>query len=123
MSAPVRTGIDVAAARGVDFLRGKRVGAICNPTAVTADFRHLADLLRQQPGVTLAALFGPEHGVRGQAQDMIGVESEKDPRTGVVVHSLYGKTFESLRPTAQSLQGLDALVFDIQDVGAYQCLY
>ena len=118
MSAHVRVGLDVAVARGFDFLKGKRVGAICNPTALDGRFRHLADLLRAAPGVTLAALFGPEHGVRGQAQDMIGVESEKDPRTGVGVHSLYGKTFESLRPTPQSLQGLDALVFDIQDVGA-----
>lgn len=114
----VRTGLEVAQARGFDFLRGKRVGAICNPTAVDREFRHLADLLREAPGVTLAALFGPEHGVRGAAQDMIGVESGKDPKTGVPVHSLYGKTFESLKPAPESLHGLDALVFDIQDVGA-----
>lgn len=114
----VKTGLEVAAARGFDFLRGKRVGAICNPTAVDAEFRHLADLLRAAPGVTLAALFGPEHGVRGAAQDMIGVDSSRDPKTGVPVHSLYGATFDSLKPTPESLKGLDALVFDIQDVGA-----
>ncbi|MBS2027685.1 MAG: DUF1343 domain-containing protein [Deltaproteobacteria bacterium] len=108
----------VAAQRGFDFLRGKRVGAICNPTAVDDTFRHLADLLREANGVTLAALFGPEHGVRGAAQDMIGVDSDRDPKTGVPVHSLYGKTFDSLKPTPESLQGLDALVFDIQDVGS-----
>ena len=114
----VRTGLEVAQARGFEFLTGKRVGAVCNPTAVDADFRHLADLLRAAPGVTLAALFGPEHGVRGAAQDMIGVESGRDPKTGVAVHSLYGSTFDSLRPSPESLEGLDALVFDIQDVGA-----
>lgn len=114
----VRTGLEVAAAQQFAFLKGKRVGAICNPTAVDGEFRHLADLLRAAPGVTLAALFGPEHGVRGAAQDMIGVDSDRDPKTGVPVHSLYGKTFDSLKPAPESLNGLDALVFDIQDVGA-----
>jgi uncharacterized protein YbbC (DUF1343 family) len=116
--SPVRTGLEVAASRSFDGLRGKRVGAICNPTAVDREFRHLADLLRAAPGVTLAALFGPEHGVRGAAQDMIGVDSSRDPKTGVPVFSLYGKTFDSLSPTPESLQGLDALVFDVQDVGS-----
>jgi uncharacterized protein YbbC (DUF1343 family) len=85
---------------------------------VDRQFRHLADLVRAAPGVQLGALFGPEHGVRGQAQDMIGVDSALDGRTGVAVHSLYGKDFASLSPTPESLRGLDALVFDIQDVGS-----
>ncbi|HEY0839569.1 MAG TPA: exo-beta-N-acetylmuramidase NamZ domain-containing protein, partial [Vulgatibacter sp.] len=94
-----------------------RVGAICNPTSVDRSFVHLADRLAAAEGVTLAALFGPEHGIRGTAQDMIHVEGEQvDARTGVPVHSLYGATFDSLMPTPQMLEGLDALVFDIQDV-------
>lgn len=115
----MRTGLEVAADDGFRVLRGLRVGAICNPTAVDRRFVHLADHLAAADGVTLAALFGPEHGIRGTAQDMIHVSGEqRDPRTGVVVHSLYGPTFDSLKPTPDMLQGLDALVFDIQDVGA-----
>ncbi len=115
----VRTGLDVAAATRFPALAGLRVGAICNPTSVDAGFRHLADLLAATPGVELAALFGPEHGIRGAAQDMIGVAGEvRDGRTGVPVHSLYGSTFDSLAPTPDMLRGLDALVFDVQDVGA-----
>lgn len=119
MTAKVRTGLDVARRDGFSFLKGKRVGLICNPTATSSDdFAHLADLVGATPGVKLAALFGPEHGVRGQAQDMIHVGDDADARTGVRVHSLYGPSFESLRPTPQSLEGLDILVFDIQDVGS-----
>ena len=115
----MRTGLEVAAASGFSMMRGLRVGAICNPTSVDRDFNHLADLLAAAEGVTLAALFGPEHGIRGAAQDMIHVDGgARDPRTGVVVHSLYGPTFESLQPTPEMLEGLDALVFDVQDVGA-----
>ncbi|MGI5860523.1 MAG: exo-beta-N-acetylmuramidase NamZ domain-containing protein [Myxococcales bacterium] len=114
----VRTGLEVLAAQRFAPLAGKRVGAICNPTSVDERFEHLADLLRAAPRVELAALFGPEHGVRGEAQDMIGVGDAVDPRSGVPVYSLYGDRFESLSPTEESLRGLDALVFDIQDVGS-----
>lgn len=115
----MRTGLEVAVSDAFRVLRGARVGAICNPTAVDRHFVHLADHLAAAEGVTLAALFGPEHGIRGTAQDMIHVAGEsRDARTGVVVHSLYGPTFESLSPTPAMLEGLDALVFDIQDVGA-----
>lgn len=118
-SAPrVRTGLEALAAKRFAPLAGKRVGAICNPTSVDARFEHLADLLRAAPGVELAALFGPEHGVRAEAQDMIGVGSAVDGRTGVPVHSLYGDSFDSLSPRPEWLQGLDALVFDVQDVGS-----
>jgi uncharacterized protein YbbC (DUF1343 family) len=119
-----RTGLDVWAEEGFSRLRGLRVGAICNPTSVDRNFVHLADHLARAEGVTLGALFGPEHGVRGTAQDMIVVEGgARDPRTGVVVHSLYGPTFDSLMPTPEMLRGLDALVFDIQDVGARYYTY
>ena len=120
----MRTGLEVAAADGFTALRGLRVGAICNPTSVDRTFAHLADLLAAAEGVHLGALFGPEHGIRGTAQDMIHVAGEaRDPRTGVVVHSLYGPTFDSLAPTPAMLEGLDALVFDIQDVGARYYTY
>ena len=121
---PVRTGIDVLVAQDFAPLKGKRVGAIVNPTSVDSQFRHLADLLMCAPGVTLAALFGPEHGVRGEAQYMVAVEDQpRDPKTGVPVYSLYGSTFESLSPRLEWLNGLDALVFDIQDVGARYYTY
>src|SRR5437588_1894906 len=103
--------------------RGLRVGAILNPTSVDPDLRHLADLLHQAPGVQLAALFGPEHGVRGDAQYLEEIGAAADPRTGVLEHSLYGKDFASLTPRDEHLQGLDALVFDIQDVGSRYYTY
>ncbi|HSD22635.1 MAG TPA: DUF1343 domain-containing protein [Anaeromyxobacter sp.] len=105
------------------LLRGRRTGLVCNPTAVTSELVHAADLLHGAPGVELAALFGPEHGVRGDAQYMVAVGGERDPRTGVPVHSLYGSTSASLKPAADVLDGLDALVFDIQDVGARYYTY
>lgn len=120
----MRFGIDVQVAQGFQALRGKRVGAIVNPTSVDARFVHLVDLLHAAPGVTLAALFGPEHGVRGEAQYMVAVDDvARDRRTGVPVYSLYGHTFESLTPRPEWLEGLDALVFDIQDVGSRYYTY
>jgi uncharacterized protein YbbC (DUF1343 family) len=121
----VRTGLDVWAASGFAALKGKAVGAIVNPTSVDREFRHLADLIAAAPGVQLKALFGPEHGVRGAAQYMEPVADEEntDSRTGVPVYSLYGSTFESLSPRAEWLEGLDALVFDIQDVGSRYYTY
>jgi uncharacterized protein YbbC (DUF1343 family) len=117
-SPRVATGLDRSVELGFLALRGRRVGAICNPTSVDSRMDHLADLLAAAPGVTLAALFGPEHGIRADAQDMIGVGSGRDARTGVPVHSLYGSGVESLAPTPEQLDGLDVLVFDVQDVGS-----
>ena len=119
----VRTGFDVLAAEGFRRLKGLKLGLIANPTTVDGEFRHLADLLVGTPGLTLSALFGPEHGIRGEAQDMIGVEEAFDARTGVRVHSLYGDRFESLSPSDASLDGLDAMVFDIQDIGSRYYTY
>jgi len=120
----VRSGLDVLAAGRFALLRGRRVGLVCNPTAVTRRLDHAADLLRAAPGVELALLLGPEHGVRGDAQYMAVVEGEpRDPRTGVPVASLYGDGVGSLRPPPALLAGLDALVFDIQDVGARYYTY
>jgi uncharacterized protein YbbC (DUF1343 family) len=114
----------VLAARRFAPLRGLRVGLVCNPTAVTRGLVHAADLLAAAPGVALGALFGPEHGVRGDAQYMVAVGGEPlDPRTGVAVHSLYGESAASLQPAPGALAGLDALVFDVQDVGARYYTY
>jgi uncharacterized protein YbbC (DUF1343 family) len=118
----MRFGVDVWASEGFRALKGKRVGAIVNPTSVDARFRHLADLLAQ--ACVLGALFGPEHGVRGEAQYMVAVDDvARDKRTGVPVYSLYGHSFESLSPKPEWLSGLDALVFDIQDVGSRYYTY
>jgi uncharacterized protein YbbC (DUF1343 family) len=119
----VRTGLDVWEGEQFRALRGLRVGAIVNPTSVDSRFRHLADLLWAAPGVTLGALFGPEHGVRGEVQYMEAVREAKDSRTGVPMYSLYGSRAESLRPRSEWLDGLDVVVFDIQDVGARYYTY
>jgi uncharacterized protein YbbC (DUF1343 family) len=119
----VRSGLDVLVASRFRALRGKRVGLVCNPTAVDRELRHAADLLHAAPGVTLALLFGPEHGVRGDAQYMAAVGDERDRATGVPVRSLYGKTVDSLRPRAEDLASLDVLLFDVQDVGARYYTY
>ena len=84
--------------RRLDLVRGRRVGVLCHPASVTCDLVHVVDRLIAG-GVRPARLFGPEHGVRGEAQDMIGVDDDRDTRTGIPVTSLYGDTFESLTPT------------------------
>jgi len=120
----VRTGLDLWVSDGFRAMRGLSVGAIVNPTSVDSRMRHLADLLAAAPDVRLKALFAPEHGVRAQAQYMVAVDDEsRDERTGIPVHSLYGKTFDSLSPRPEWLQGLDALVFDVQDVGSRYYTY
>ncbi len=113
--ATVRTGIDVLEAEGFRTLAGKRVGLITNPTGVTADLRSTVDVLHKAPGVRLAALYGPEHGIRGDIHAGDPVGDSTDPPTGLPVHSLYGKT---RKPTPAMLEGIDVLVFDIQDIGA-----
>ena len=97
-------------------LDGLRVGLVCNPASVDARLAHAADLVSEAPGVTLAALFGPQHGYRADLQDnMIETPHANDARRRVPVYSLYSETRE---PTADMLRGLDALVIDLQDVGA-----
>ena len=110
---PVLTGIDVLAAENFARLRGKRVGLLTNQTGRSRDGATTIDLIAGAPGVTLAALFSPEHGIRGEADDR--VESSRDQKTGVPIHSLYGRT---LRPTDAMLDGLDLIVVDLQDIGA-----
>jgi uncharacterized protein YbbC (DUF1343 family) len=109
---PVLPGIDVLEQRGFDVLQGKRVGLITNHTGRSRDGRSTIDIINRAPGVRLTALFSPEHGIRGEADDK--VSSATDLASGLPVHSLYGAT---CRPTPDMLQGVDILVFDIQDIG------
>lgn len=109
---PVLTGLDVLAGKHFAPLRGRRVGLITNQTGVDRRGRTAIELLARAPGVTLVALFSPEHGLLGNADARVA--SSKDPATGLPVYSLYGDT---LRPTDAMLQGIDTLVFDIQDAG------
>lgn len=96
-------------------LAGRRVGVVSNPASVDGAFRHVVDRIAAQPGVTLAALFGPQHGFHADAQDnMVETAHARHPRLGAPIHSLYSDTRE---PTAAMLDGLDLLVIDLQDVG------
>jgi uncharacterized protein YbbC (DUF1343 family) len=99
---------------GFRELRGKRIGLITNPTGVNRRGESTIDVLRRAPEARLVALFGPEHGLDGTAKAGDHVADQTDPRTGLPVHSLYGKT---RKPTPAMLKGLDALVYDLQDVG------
>jgi uncharacterized protein YbbC (DUF1343 family) len=112
LHAPVLTGIDVLAAEDFARLRGKRVGLLTNQTGRSREGVSTIDLIAKAPGVTLAALFSPEHGIRGEVDDR--VDSSRDEKTGLAIHSLYGQT---LRPTSAMLDGLDVIVVDLQDVG------
>jgi uncharacterized protein YbbC (DUF1343 family) len=109
-SAIVRPGIEVLRDRGFDILKGKRVGLITNPTGVTSDLESTVDVLFNAPDVKLVALYGPEHGVRGDADAGAKIDSYTDARTGLTVYSLYGKT---RKPTKEMLAGIDVLVYDI----------
>src|SRR5438128_2075783 len=114
----VRTGLEILRDQGFAPLRGLRIGLVTHPAAVDSRLRHGSELLATAPEVRLAALFGPEHGLTGEAQDLSGVKGGQDPSSGLQIYSLYGDTLDSLRPTAEQLQGLDALVIDLQDVGS-----
>jgi uncharacterized protein YbbC (DUF1343 family) len=113
-STPVRLGSDLLISSG--SLRGKRVGVVCNHASVDRGFRHIVDRLAAADDVTLAAIFGPQHGFRSDVQDnMIETPHRDDSSRRVPVYSLYSETRE---PTAEMLKGLDVLVIDLQDIGA-----
>jgi uncharacterized protein YbbC (DUF1343 family) len=113
----VKTGLDVWVAEKFSALKGKRVGVVTHPAAVDREFHHLIDLLVDAPDVKLTTVFGPEHGLHGQAQDLISVDEHESKKAALKVFSLYGTTFASLRPTKEQLAGLDVLVIDLQDIG------
>ena len=112
--AQVYTGIDMLERYGFGELQGKRVGLVTNPSGVDRYLRSTIDILFDAPEVDLVALFGPEHGVRGDAYAGDHIASGKDPKTGLPVYSLYGST---RKPTPEMLKGIDVMVYDIQDVG------
>lgn len=116
----VKTGIEVLKAQRFELLEGKRVGLITNPTGVDDGLRSTVDILNEAPNVELVALFGPEHGVRGDAHAGDHVGNQTDPVTGLPVYSLYGKT---RKPTPEMLRGIDVLVYDIQDIGCRSFTY
>jgi uncharacterized protein YbbC (DUF1343 family) len=113
-TAEVKLGNEVLVSGGFKALKGKRVGLITNPSGVNRNLDTTIEVLRAAPDVKLVALFGPEHGVYGDVAAGDKVASRVDERTGLPIYSLYGKTY---RPTREMLQGLDALVYDLQDTG------
>jgi uncharacterized protein YbbC (DUF1343 family) len=106
------------ASEGSSLLSGRRVGLLVNATAVDTELRHAIDVLRARPDLKITALFGPEHGVRGDAQDMISVDAARDAHSDLPIHSLYGETLASLSPTRAMLDEIDVMVYDIQDIGS-----
>jgi uncharacterized protein YbbC (DUF1343 family) len=111
----VELGVETLFREHKNLLKGKRVGLITNPTGVDSELRSSVDLFAEDPDIELTALYGPEHGVRGDAQAGDKVDYYIDEKTGLPVYSLYGDT---RKPTPEMLKNVDILVFDIQDVGA-----
>lgn len=116
----IMTGIEVLKADNFKILEGKRVGLITNPTGVDNSLKSTIDILFEAPNVNLVALYGPEHGVRGDVHAGDKVDNSTDPSTGLPVYSLYGKT---RKPTPEMLKDIDVLVYDIQDIGCRSFTY
>jgi len=116
----VLSGLDVLLGRLRTLLGGQSVGLLCHPASVTADLTPAAEALMRVKDVNLRRLFAPEHGITGAAQDLVLVGHEKDPLTGLPVMSLYGRRLD---PDPRVLEGLDALIVDLQDVGARYYTY
>ena len=114
-TAIVLTGIEVLRERNFDVLQNKRIGLVTNATGVDSKLVSTVDILNEAEGLNLVALFGPEHGVRGDHSAGDIVESNVDAKTGKPVFSLYGST---RKPNAEMLKGIDVLVYDIQDIGS-----
>ncbi len=118
--AQVKTGIDKLKENNFAELKGKKVGLITNPTGIDKDLNSTIDILYQAPNVKLVALFAPEHGVRGDYYAGDNVENTVDPKTNLPVYSLHGK-FK--KPTKEMLNDIDALIYDIQDIGCRSYTY
>jgi uncharacterized protein YbbC (DUF1343 family) len=119
-AANIQLGIDVLEQSGFRAVAGKRVGLLTHPAGVNRNGVSTIEVLRRAPNVQLVALFGPEHGIYGDEKANVPVDDKVDPRTGLPVYSLYGKY---RTPTAKMLNGLDALVVDLQDVGVRSYTY
>ncbi len=117
---PVKTGIEVLKQQNFEILKGKRVGLITNPTGVDKNLKSTIDIMFESPNVNLVALFGPEHGVRGNFSAGAHVSDYKDPKTEVTVYSLYG---DNRKPSKEILKDIDVLVYDIQDIGVRSYTY
>ena len=113
-TSQVKPGVEVLRDNGFAHLQGKRVGLITNPSGVDNNLKSTIDILHEAPGVTLTALYSPEHGVRGDVHAGDHVDNMVDPATGVPVYSIYGK---SQKPSPEMLKDVDVLIYDIQDNG------
>jgi uncharacterized protein YbbC (DUF1343 family) len=116
----VKTGIEVLRESGFQILKGKRVGLVTNPTGIDSKLKSTIDILYEADSVKLVALFGPEHGVRGDYAAGEYVDFYTDSQTGLPIYSLYGKT---RKPTKEMLNGIDVIVYDIQDIGCRSYTY
>jgi len=114
-SGKVKPGIEVLKDNNFEILKGKSVGLITNPTGTDSNLKSTIDILFEAGSLNLVALFGPEHGVRGNVEGGEKIGNYIDSKTGLPVFSLYGKT---RKPTPEMLKGIDVLVYDIQDIGA-----
>ncbi|MDF2722929.1 MAG: hypothetical protein K0Q59_2604 [Paenibacillus sp.] len=114
MASQVQTGADQLARLGSKLLRGKRFALLTNPTGIDSQFRSTIDICRELEGGELSAFYACEHGLRNEKQAGVKFEDEIDPEYGLPVYSLYG---ENRRPTAENMKNLDAIVYDIQDLG------
>ena len=117
-AAPIRPGVEVFVEHPPALVLGKRVGLITNQSGIDRQRRTTIDLLRAVPGLTLVALYSPEHGIRGVAETRVA--SSVDEKTGLPIHSLFGDTD---KPTPEMLEGVDVLIYDIQDLGVRQYTY
>ncbi len=111
----VKTGLDILFEHRKNLLAGKNIALAANPSSIRSDFQFILDLFREEKSWKVVALFGPEHGIRGEMQDQELCSTFHDPGTGLPVHSLYGN---HLKPEPEMLKGIDVIVFDIQDVGS-----
>ena len=111
----VKIGAEILIEKHLDLIKGKKIGIVTNHTGILPDGRHIVDVLNGIEGVKIVALFGPEHGIRGEVPDGKSISHGVDAKTGIPVFSLYG---EVKKPTEEMLKDIDVLIFDIQDVGA-----
>ncbi len=119
----VQLGLEILLENPSAHIKGERIALLANPTSVDTRYQHAVDLFFVHKDINLCRLLGPEHGIRGTAQDMRSVNKTTDPLTGLPEISLYGETFASLTPSAEHLHNIDTLVFDMQDIGSRYYTY